>query len=78
MTENLVSGLAAQIERVSNKAERWKEYVKEMPPTAKAGMLFSIEVMHIELENAREALRSGDILAMMPAYRSLEGYSDDD
>lgn len=78
MAENLVSGLSAQIERVSNKAQRWHGYMKDMGPQGAVGMGVTLKIMEGELQTARDALASGDILKMMPAYQSLKEYSDDD
>ena len=42
------------------------------------GMGVTLKIMEGELQAARDALASGDILKMMPAYQSLKEYSDDD
>lgn len=76
--ENLVSGLSAQIERVSNKAQRWDGYLARLPEHHRMGMAFTLQIMRVELETAREAMRSGDIQKMMAAYQTLKDYSDDD
>ncbi len=76
-TNNMVIGLSDQITRVSAKAERWRGYMKEMPEMAQ-GMSIGLKVMEAEIDRARKALASGDLLQMIPAYHELKGYSDDD
>lgn len=79
MSENLVSGLSNEITRVSLKAQRWREqYLPELGEQAAVGMRLSLSIMEGEIAAARDALASGDILKMMPAYQSLKDYSDDD
>lgn len=77
MSENLVSGLSGEIERVSNKAQRWRSMMEDHPSLA-GGMSLGLSVMDATLKAARDALASGDPLTMMPAYLSLKDYSDDD
>ena len=72
MAENLVDGLAGQIERVAGIREQFKS-LRGMPNVIVEPQ---IALMTAELDAAKKAMGENDIPAMMQAYKSLEEYSE--
>ena len=67
--KNLFEVLQDEIERITRKHERWLRYGVPAISTA---------VMKSEIDNAKTALASMDVEAMIIALNDLSGYSDDD
>ena len=74
----LADALPAEIARVQAKRERWLGYAREMGPQGAAGMAFTTRIMQAEINEAVQALASGDVVRMLRAHDALKGYSDDD
>jgi hypothetical protein len=74
---NLVGGLSAEIERVSNKAQRWEGYARDNLALA-SGLAVGLALMRATLAGARLALNSGEIEPMIEAIRRLREYDDED
>ena len=77
-TETLADALPAQIARVQAKRERWLGYAREMGPQGAAGMAITMQFMQAEINEAAQALASGDVVRMIRAHEALKGYNDDD
>jgi hypothetical protein len=78
MSNNLADALPAQIARVQAKRDRWVGYAREMGPQGAVGTQFTIRIMQAEINEAVQALASGDVVRMIRAHEALKGYSDDD
>lgn len=76
-SETLPGALAAEIDRVARKYERWTGYAADMPQNARAGMQFSMRLMQGEIDAAKAAMNNGDIAAMATALHSLREYDDE-
>lgn len=76
--KTLPGALAAEIDRVARKHERWKGYAEDMPPNARAGMIVSMRMMESEIAAAKAAVNRGDIGEMAAALESLKDYDDDE
>ena len=66
MAENLMDGLMSEINRVR---EIIKEY--EHPSLNGAGLL-AASIMKSEIQQAEEAIKEGDAIKMIVAYRTLK------
>jgi len=75
-TETLADALPREIARVTAKKERWQGYMRDHDMGL--GMQFSINIMQAEIEQAVQALASGDVTEMLAAHEALKGYNDDD
>ncbi len=75
--ETLPGALAAEIDRVARKHERWAAYAAEMPAAGRNGMQFTMRMMQAEIDAAKAAMNSGDIAAMAAALKSLKEYDDE-
>lgn len=77
--KSIAEALPAEIKRVTEKKERWLGYMREhdMGPAA-LGMQLSINIMAAEIDEAVNALASGDVVRMLHACETLRGYTDDD
>ena len=64
MERNLVSGLMEQIERVG--------VIRSHAVGIGSAGAFLVAMIDLELSTARKALSSGDIIAMVLAYKSLK------
>jgi len=73
---SLAEALPQEIARVSAKKERWQSFMRDHAMVS--GMQFSINIMQAEIEEAVNALASGDLARMLTAHESLKGYNDDD
>jgi hypothetical protein len=76
--KSLADALPAEIARVQAKRERWIGYARDMGPQGAAGMAVTMRIMQIEINEAVQALASGDVVRMIRAHEALKGYSDDD
>lgn len=77
MGESVGSELLNEIERVSAKRERWRGYMADMGP-AGIGMRLSIAVMTAEINEAKEAIESGDAVRSIHALKALREYDVND
>ena len=64
---NLVEGLSRQIARVAE----MKECAEQMADTRGVNMAFYIAACNQAIEEGHQAMGSGDILRMKPAYETL-------
>lgn len=76
-TETVGSKLLSEIERVSAKRERWRQF-EEMPAFKMANFGPAILLMTRAIDQAKAALQSDNVADSISALRALEGYSNED
>ncbi|MEJ0093402.1 MAG: hypothetical protein WDN46_08185 [Methylocella sp.] len=74
--ESVGTCLLDEIERVSAKRERWREYAKDAGP--QANLQFAIAMMTVAIDAAKTALANSDTVACIAALESLRGFDSDD
>lgn len=80
MTTTLAEALPAEIKRVQEKRDSWKEMAKRMEGGPHGGaMSFApgIAMMEMEINEGIDALASGDVVRMLRAHEALKSNDDD-
>ena len=67
MSENLIEGIQRQCDRVREILDLYERY---------PGGRFAAMMMRQSIKNAEAAIASGDVIALIGAYKDLEGYSE--
>jgi len=75
--ETLADALPKEIERITQKRDRWIKMAAEHPKMA-AGMNVTIALMQHEIMQAVKASAEGDVARMAASLESLRAYSHDD
>ena len=83
MTDTLASKLIDEIERVSAKRERWREYRRQLEsgpwyPGVQAVYAPAIFMMTSAIDVAKRALSDDDGVACIAALHDLQSYSNND
>ena len=76
MTATVGSELLNEIERVSAKRERWREYSRtlSMAPSFAPG----IAMMTLNINQAKQAIQSGDAADFIRVLEALRSYDEND
>jgi hypothetical protein len=69
---NLVEGIIEQIDRVKSLMQKHKELMQDHSNLSGLNII----VMTMDIDQAKKSLASGDVVAMLKAYKNLEEYED--
>lgn len=73
---NLADGLQDQINRVRMIQKQYEELARENPTIAPIMLAVNIPMMEQSIQAGIEALKTGDVIKCIAAYKDLEGYSE--
>lgn len=75
-THAFEQALAAEIERVRAKRERWTGYAQDVGP--RSNYAVALQLMQLAIDEGVEAIASGDAERMSAAHEELREYDDHD